>query len=163
MARSPRAGSEIRARASVAGGSDTETALCGFSTEAAQRQAKPWKSSKRSNFADALQSLAGLSAGSPAQSNSRQHRPSKPRTGNQIKLSYSRGERPIYEVRLQEVFGWTVTPRVVGGRVPILLHLLAPNYRPVQITDDLASFWSNTYFRVPQGSEGRIPETRLAR
>jgi ATP-dependent helicase HrpB len=79
-------------------------------------------------------------------------------TGNEIKLSYAKGERPVLAVRLQEVFGWVDTPRVAGGRVAVVMHLLAPNYRPVQITDDLKSFWSNAYFQVRKDLRVRYPK-----
>jgi ATP-dependent helicase HrpB len=69
-------------------------------------------------------------------------------TGSRIKLTYQRGEPPVLAVRIQEVFGWTETPRVGGGRQPVCLHLLAPNYRPAQVTQDLESFWENTYPEV---------------
>jgi ATP-dependent helicase HrpB len=68
-------------------------------------------------------------------------------SGSRIRLDYQSG-RPVLAVRLQEIFGWTETPRLAGGRVPVLLHILGPNYRPVQITDDLHSFWKNTYAQV---------------
>jgi ATP-dependent helicase HrpB len=79
-------------------------------------------------------------------------------TGNMIRLQYRRNEAPILAVRLQEIFGWTDTPRIAGGRVPVLLHLLGPNYRPVQITDDLRSFWSGTYFQVRKDLRVRYPK-----
>jgi ATP-dependent helicase HrpB len=50
------------------------------------------------------------------------------------------------------------TPRIAGGRVPVLLHLLAPNYRPQQVTDDLASFWRNTYPVVRKELRARYPK-----
>jgi ATP-dependent helicase HrpB len=52
----------------------------------------------------------------------------------------------------------TETPRVAGGRVSVLLHLLAPNYRPQQVTDDLASFWANTYPQVRKDLRARYPK-----
>lgn len=79
-------------------------------------------------------------------------------SGSRIRLSYTKGERPVLAVRLQEIFGWTDTPRVAGGRVPVVLHLLAPNFRPVQITDDLRSFWSTTYFQVRKDLRVRYPK-----
>jgi ATP-dependent helicase HrpB len=86
-------------------------------------------------------------------------------TGNRIKLEYPlqndyRGEiaAPVLAVRLQELFGMTETPRVAGGRVPLRLHLLGPNYRPVQVTDDLKSFWSTTYFQVRKDLRVRYPK-----
>jgi ATP-dependent helicase HrpB len=65
-------------------------------------------------------------------------------SGNSLKLQYEVGRPPVLAVRIQEVFGWPDTPRLAGGRVRVLLHLLAPNQRPQQVTDDLASFWNNT-------------------
>jgi ATP-dependent helicase HrpB len=64
----------------------------------------------------------------------------------------------VLAVRLQEIFGWTETLRLAGGRVPLLLHLLGPNYRPVQITNDLKSFWSTTYFQVRKDLRVRYPK-----
>jgi ATP-dependent helicase HrpB len=84
-------------------------------------------------------------------------------TGNRIKLDWSpssieppRG--PVLAVRLQEIFGWTETPRVAGGTVPVVLHLLGPNFRPVQITNDLKSFWATTYFQVRKDLRVRYPK-----
>jgi ATP-dependent helicase HrpB len=64
---------------------------------------------------------------------------------------------PVLAVRLQEVFGLTETPRVAKGRVPVLLHLLAPNMRPVQVTRDLRSFWDKTYEEVRKELRRRYP------
>ena len=80
-------------------------------------------------------------------------------SGNRIRLSYEPDRPPVLAVRLQELFGWTETPRVAGGRVAVVLHLLGPNYRPVQITDDLRSFWSTTYFQVRKDLRAAIPST----
>ncbi len=79
-------------------------------------------------------------------------------SGNRIKLTYEPGKPPTLAVRLQELFGWTETPRLAGGRVPVLLHLLGPNYRPVQITNDLRSFWGTTYFQVRKDLRARYPK-----
>jgi ATP-dependent helicase HrpB len=79
-------------------------------------------------------------------------------SGNRIKLTYLAGSPPVLAVRLQELFGWPETPRIAAGRVPVLLHLLGPNYRPVQITDDLASFWANAYFQVRKDLRARYPK-----
>jgi ATP-dependent helicase HrpB len=78
-------------------------------------------------------------------------------SGNRITLDYSSG-RPVLAVKIQELFGLAETPRVAGGRVPVLLHLLAPNMRPQQITDDLKSFWNNTYQQVRKDLRGRYPK-----
>lgn len=79
-------------------------------------------------------------------------------SGSRIKLEYRPDGPPILAARLQELFGWTETPRVAGGRVAVLIHLLGPNYRPVQVTDDLASFWATTYFQVRKDLRNRYPK-----
>ena len=78
-------------------------------------------------------------------------------TGNRIRLDYS-GEVPVLAVRLQELFGEPATPRLAGGRIPVLLNLLGPNYRCEQVTRDLASFWANTYPQVRKDLRGRYPK-----
>jgi ATP-dependent helicase HrpB len=78
-------------------------------------------------------------------------------SGSRIVLRYEVGRPPVLAVRIQEVFGLQETPRVAGGRVPVLLHLLAPNFRPQQVTDDLASFWANTYPQVRKDLRARYP------
>ncbi len=79
-------------------------------------------------------------------------------SGNRVRLRYEAGKPPVLAVRLQELFGWAETPRVAGGRVAVVLHLLGPNYRPVQITDDLGSFWSQAYFQVRKDLRNRYPK-----
>lgn len=79
-------------------------------------------------------------------------------SGSRIALQYERGRPPILAVRIQEVFGWADTPRIAGGRVRVLLHLLAPNYRPQQVTDDLASFWNGAYQQVRKELRARYPK-----
>ncbi len=79
-------------------------------------------------------------------------------TGNRIRLKYDGIRAPILAVRLQEMFGLAETPRVAGGRVPVLLHLLGPNHRPVQITNDLKSFWNTTYFQVRKDLRNKYPK-----
>jgi ATP-dependent helicase HrpB len=64
----------------------------------------------------------------------------------------------VLAVRIQELFGWRETPRIARGRVAVLLHLLAPNYRPQQITDDLRSFWENVYPSVRRDLRARYPK-----
>ena len=78
-------------------------------------------------------------------------------SGQRIRLTYESGRPPVLAVRLQEVFGWTETPRLAGGRIAVVLHLLGPNYRPVQITDDLGNFWATTYFQVRKDLRSRYP------
>lgn len=65
--------------------------------------------------------------------------------GRQARVHYERGKRPWIESRLQDFFGMAVGPAVAGGSVPLVLHLLAPNGRAVQVTTDLAGFWERTY------------------
>ena len=79
-------------------------------------------------------------------------------SGSRIALVYETGKPPVLAVRIQEVFGLRTTPRIAGGRVPVLLHLLAPNYRVQQITPDLASFWKNTYGEVKKELKRRYPK-----
>lgn len=79
-------------------------------------------------------------------------------SGSRVRLRYRGEDPPVLAVRIQEVFGLAETPRVAAGRVPVLLHLLAPNMRPQQVTDDLASFWANTYPEVRKELAGRYPK-----
>ncbi len=79
-------------------------------------------------------------------------------SGRTVTLQYELGKPPILAARIQEFFGLKETPRVAGGRVPLLLHLLAPNMRCQQITDDLASFWKNTYSVVRKELRIRYPK-----
>lgn len=78
-------------------------------------------------------------------------------SGSQISILYQHGRPPVLPVRIQELFGWKETPRIAGGRVKLLLHLLGPNYRPQQITDDLASFWTNGYPTIRKELKRRYP------
>ncbi len=78
-------------------------------------------------------------------------------SGSHIKLLYEPGKPPVLAARIQELFGLAETPRVAAGRVPVLLHLLAPNGRPQQVTHDLRSFWENTYPQVRKELQGRYP------
>ncbi len=78
-------------------------------------------------------------------------------SGSRIRLDY--GEQPpVLAVRLQELFGLADTPRIAGGRQVVKLHLLSPARRPVQVTQDLASFWANTYVEVKKDLKGRYPK-----
>lgn len=79
-------------------------------------------------------------------------------SGSRITLEYEFGKPPVLAVRIQEMFGLAQTPRVAGGRIGVLLHLLAPNYRVQQITPDLASFWKNTYPEVKKELKRRYPK-----
>ncbi len=80
-------------------------------------------------------------------------------SGSQIKIEYrDQGAVPILAVRLQEVFGLETTPTVNEGHTKLLMHLLSPGYKPVQITDDLENFWKNTYYEVRKDLKGRYPK-----
>jgi ATP-dependent helicase HrpB len=79
-------------------------------------------------------------------------------SGSRLALQYEAGRPPVLAVRIQELFGLRETPRAAGGRVRVLLHLLAPNFRPQQVTDDLASFWANTYPKVRKDLRARYPK-----
>src|SRR5581483_7994617 len=78
-------------------------------------------------------------------------------TGNRIHVTYG-GDKPLLMVRLQELFGWPDTPRLAAGQAPLLLHLLAPNFRLVQVTEDLKNFWATTYFQVRKDLRARYPK-----
>ena len=78
--------------------------------------------------------------------------------GRRHRLAYERGKPPVLAARIQDLLGVRETPRVAGGRLPVLLHLLAPNHRPQQVTDDLAGFWQRTYPQVRKELRRRYPK-----
>ncbi|MEV2219472.1 ATP-dependent helicase HrpB [Nocardia vinacea] len=78
-------------------------------------------------------------------------------SGSRVRLDYST-DPPVLAVKVQEVFGWTKTPSLADGRVPIVLHLLSPAQRPVAITADLASFWRSGWPQVRSDLRGRYPK-----
>lgn len=79
-------------------------------------------------------------------------------TGSRIALDYATGETPVLAVRLQEMFGCTEHPAIAGGRVPLVVHLLSPAHRPVQVTQDLPGFWTSSYASVKADMKGRYPK-----
>jgi ATP-dependent helicase HrpB len=79
-------------------------------------------------------------------------------SGSRIQVQYEAGKPPVLAVRIQELFGLHDTPRLAGGRVAVLLHLLAPSQRPQQVTDDLASFWKNVYPKIRKELRARYPK-----
>lgn len=79
-------------------------------------------------------------------------------SGSNIRIDYATADLPVLAVRLQEMFGCKETPRVAGGKVPLLLHLLSPAKRPVQVTQDLAGFWTGSYHDVRKELRGRYPK-----
>ena len=79
-------------------------------------------------------------------------------SGRAVAVRYEPDKPPSVAARIQELFGLATTPRFAAGRVPLVIQLLAPNQRPVQITGDLASFWRNTYPEVRKQLRGRYPK-----
>jgi ATP-dependent helicase HrpB len=79
-------------------------------------------------------------------------------SGSNIAIDYGQHDAPVLAVRLQELFGLQQTPAIAGGRLKLSLHLLSPAGRPVQITSDLVSFWTNTYPEVRKELRGRYPK-----
>jgi ATP-dependent helicase HrpB len=79
-------------------------------------------------------------------------------SGSHIRIEYDTADLPVLAVRLQEMFGCKDTPRVADGQIPVMLHLLSPAKRPVQVTKDLASFWANAYQDVRKELRGRYPK-----
>lgn len=79
-------------------------------------------------------------------------------SGLERPIHYEVGSSPVLAVKLQELFGLAETPRVAAGRIPLTLHLLSPGGKPLQITQDLRSFWQNTYPEVKKEMKGRYPK-----
>lgn len=79
-------------------------------------------------------------------------------SGSKIKLEYRKDEIPLLSVRLQELFGLLETPTVNDGKVKVLIEMLSPGYKPVQLTQDLKSFWKNGYFEVKKELKRRYPK-----
>ncbi|MFP5319908.1 MAG: ATP-dependent helicase HrpB [Acidimicrobiia bacterium] len=80
-----------------------------------------------------------------------------PPSGRRVPIDYA-GDHPEARVRVQELFGLTSHPAVAGGRVPLVLHLLSPADRPVQVTADLPGFWAGSYASVRKDMAGRYPK-----
>ena len=78
-------------------------------------------------------------------------------SGMSRRIEYT-NEGPVLAVKLQELFGLADTPRIANGRVPVTLHLLSPGGRPIQVTQDLRSFWERTYPEVRKELKGRYPK-----
>ncbi|MBI2420394.1 MAG: ATP-dependent helicase HrpB [Ignavibacteriales bacterium] len=78
--------------------------------------------------------------------------------GSNIRIQYNESSKPVIAVRLQEMFGQTETPTVGGGSIPLLIHLLSPAHRPLAITQDLHSFWQNTYPDILKQMRGKYPK-----
>jgi len=78
-------------------------------------------------------------------------------SGSNVRVEYETPDLPILAVRLQEMFGCKDTPRLVDGKIPVMLYLLSPARRPVQVTKDLSSFWKSAYLEVKKELRGRYP------
>lgn len=79
-------------------------------------------------------------------------------SGSHISIRYSPDKPPYIEVRIQEIFGWLQTPKVMFQKVPVVIHLLSPNFRPVQITSHLESFWKTGYAEVRKELRLKYPK-----
>ncbi|HCM06774.1 MAG TPA: ATP-dependent helicase HrpB, partial [Oceanospirillales bacterium] len=78
-------------------------------------------------------------------------------SGSYYKIDYAQSP-PVLAVKLQEMFGYQGNPSVCNGNVPLMLHLLSPARKPLQITQDLPHFWSSSYFEVRKDMRGRYPK-----
>jgi ATP-dependent helicase HrpB len=78
-------------------------------------------------------------------------------SGMERKVEYAHGQPPVLAVKLQELFGLADTPRVADGRIAVVLHLLSPGGKPLQVTRDLRGFWERTYPEVKKEMKGRYP------
>ena len=76
-------------------------------------------------------------------------------SGSTIRIDYNDVNTPILAVRLQEVFGLHETPTILDGHVKLMMHLLSPAHRPMQVTQDLNSFWQTTYHQVKKELRGK--------
>jgi len=79
-------------------------------------------------------------------------------SGSLIALSYLEPGNPVLSVRLQEMLGYAKNPSIAGGQIPLKVELLSPARRPVQVTEDLANFWTNSYPAVKKEMAGRYPK-----
>ena len=79
-------------------------------------------------------------------------------SGHRVPLDYASGDVPVLAVKLQEMFGLADTPKIADGRVRVLLHLLSPARKPVQVTQDLKGFWNSGYQQVKKELKGRYPK-----
>jgi ATP-dependent helicase HrpB len=79
-------------------------------------------------------------------------------TGSRLPIRYDADKPPVLAVRLQEMFGEQRSPTLAEGRIPVVLELLSPAHRPLQITGDLAAFWQGAYREVQKEMKGRYPK-----
>ncbi|WP_299019044.1 ATP-dependent helicase HrpB [uncultured Photobacterium sp.] len=79
-------------------------------------------------------------------------------TGSRYPIRYQPGQKPVLAVRMQEMFGEKTSPQIANGKVAVVLELLSPAQRPLQITQDLAAFWQGSYRDVQKEMKGRYPK-----
>ena len=79
-------------------------------------------------------------------------------TGNAHPIDYEAEEGPVLAIRVQELFGLKLHPAIAKGRLPLMLHLLSPGHRPIQITKDLPGFWRGSWADVKSEMKGRYPK-----
>lgn len=79
-------------------------------------------------------------------------------SGKKGRIRYESGQRPVLSAQLQHLYDYPGTPALAGGRIPLKVEILAPNQRPVQITEDLAAFWNTSYAAVKKDLRGRYPK-----
>ena len=78
-------------------------------------------------------------------------------TGTRVAIDYEADAGPTISIRLQELFGFAQHPSIAGGRIPLVIELLSPGHKPVQITRDLPGFWRGSYAAVRTEMRGRYP------
>ena len=79
-------------------------------------------------------------------------------TGSRVPVDYGAPDGPVLAVRVQELFGLDTHPSIAAGRVPLILHLLSPAQRPIQITRDLPGFWRGSWASVKADMRGQYPK-----
>jgi ATP-dependent helicase HrpB len=77
--------------------------------------------------------------------------------GRKCKIQYASNAQPTIAVRIQDLYGVTGDLRIAGGRVPLVIQVLAPNHRPIQITQNLATFWKESYPKIKQELQRKYP------
>ncbi|QEY59720.1 ATP-dependent helicase HrpB [Pseudomonas sp. C27(2019)] len=115
-----------------------------------------WSDLKKLNLTEALNSL--LSYQQQQQLGSLAPTTLTIPTGQNVRLDYTAENGPVLAAKLQALFGWTETPKVADGKVPVVIHLLSPAQRPLAVTADLANFWRNVYLEVRKDIRGRYPK-----
>lgn len=150
----------LQRRISIVAQWHPEMGLPDVSTEAVLNRASDWLFTTdihKVNMGDCIWSLLSYEQQQQVDSIAPTH--IRVPSGSKIKVEYRQGaEQPILRVRLQECFGLQDTPRIDEGRQPVLMELLSPGFKPVQLTQDLHSFWENTYFEVRKELRRRYPK-----